>query len=300
MKLYKLQRKFGQSIDQLFAVLYKKLLSKPTKIDFDGDCRFALITVNFSTTYFLKLMLLTLCEQNQLNKVTRIVIVDNDSRDGGPGFLARLQQEISCLHLIENSFFCTHARGLRKGVAFLKHIERTLPSNEQSNILMFCDTDIIFRNPETLNALTEVYATGKYHFAGELRYSDSRCPQAQASFLTVRRDVYSHRNIMPFVNHGSPAYWMQKSLWKAGFKLKDFRSNFGGYILHRGRSGVSAAGKYYPISSYAAENNHRPHYMGIEGGEGIWKRTEQQFSHLLKPENETELIEYLNQFLNQS
>lgn len=295
MKLYKLQRKIGQGLDQLFASIYKKLFFRGHCQTFDGDSRFALITVNFSTTYYLKLMLLTLSEQYQLNKISRIVITDNDSRDGGPGFLNRLQQEISCIHFTSNHFVRTHARGLRKGIALLNQLEKHLPPDQQSNVLMVCDTDIIFRNPQTLNELSDIFNSGHFHFAGELRYSDNRCPQAQASFLNIRRDIYARQDILPFVHHGSPAYPMQKSLWNAGLKLKDFRSNFGGYILHRGRSGVAAASHYYPASSYSGEDNQKPHYMAVENGEAIWKQAENKYSDLLQAENEDKLILYLKE-----
>jgi len=100
--------------------------------------------------------------------------------------------------------------------------------------------------------------------------------------------------VEPFVHHGAPAYWMQRSLWRAGLQLADFPSNHGGYILHRGRSGVAAARQYQPLSAFATAANHGPHYMGIAGGAEIWGATEQHYSDWLRPEQEDELIDYLS------
>jgi len=49
-----------------------------------------LITVNYSTTRYLKLMLLTLTEQSSFQLLTNIVLIDNNSRDGGQRFLRKI------------------------------------------------------------------------------------------------------------------------------------------------------------------------------------------------------------------
>ncbi len=294
-KFNTIRRHLGQRLDQFCAVLYKKVRPLASR-KFDGDTRFALLTVNFSTTYYLKLMLLTLCEQKGLSKISKIIIVDNKSKDGGLDFLQQLSAVVNRLHLVENHFVCTHARGLRVGVKHLEQVEKL--ENTRSNVLMICDTDIIFRQKQTLSELSSIFDSTDAAFAGELRYSGIVCPQAQASFLCVRRDCYDRNDVAPFVNHGSPAFWMQRSLWKAGLHLHDFRSNFGGYILHRGRTGVAAAKQHNPLSSFATTANNKPHFMGVENGEAIWKETEKRFAKLLLPESEGELIEYFVDKLN--
>ena len=219
--------------DQGMTLLHWKLTRPPEVPAFDGVPRIALIVVNFSTTYYLKLMLLTLCEQKQLDLVRRIIIVDNDSRDGGKAFLRKLSNSVERIELVEHAYFLSHARGLRAGVAKLPKIEAHLKSTEQSNLFLICDTDIIFLNPDTLGRLTDVVIKSNAALAGELRYGVNVCPDVQASFFLLRRDCYFRKDIVPFVDHGSPAYWMQRSLWQAGLTLENFASNFDGYILPR-------------------------------------------------------------------
>jgi glycosyltransferase involved in cell wall biosynthesis len=290
-----IRRYFGQKVDQFFAIIWKKI--KPIKADkFEGDTRFALITVNFSTTYYLKLMLLTLCEQKDSDKVSKIIIVDNNSRDGGVDFIKKLSHAVDRIHLVQNKLICTHARGVRIGIDFLNKVEKD--DQTKSNVLMVCDTDIIFLNPKTLTVLSTIFDANKTAFAGELRYSIKMGPQAQASFLCIRRDCYARADVRPFVNHGSPAFWMQRSLLKAGLFLHDFRSNFGGYILHRGRTGVKAANQHNKMSTFATTPNNEPHYTGVENGKQIWQKTEDRFAHLLKKGSEDLLLEYFNKKLN--
>jgi glycosyltransferase involved in cell wall biosynthesis len=251
------------------------------------------VTVNFSTTYYLKLMLLTLCEQEDLSTLSRIVIVDNDSRDGGVAFLEKLAASSARIHFLRNRFNCTHANGLRKGISHIEDIERNRPEESRSNVILVCDTDIVFRNPQTLKELASCFSDGETVFAGELRHGLFPYPEAQASFFAVRSDCYARSDVEPIVHHGSPAYFMQRSLWRTNLKLADFPSNHGGYILHRGRSGVAASKRYHAWGPYATTDNDEPHYMGVEGGEKIWGAIENRYRDLLLPGKEEVLLDRL-------
>ena len=99
----------------------------------------------------------------------------------------------------------------------------------------------------------------------------------------------------PFVHHGTPAYFMQRSLHRLGLSLHDFPSNRGGYILHRGRAGVLATKTYRPFDAHATTSNDQPHFMGLPGGEQIWKATEQRWKELLAPQAEERLLDLLAQ-----
>jgi hypothetical protein len=257
----------------------------------------AFITVNFSTTRLLKLMLCTLGEQSALSFVQHLVIVDNHSRDGGAPFLRALASRVPRIHLVERRHFLNHAAGMRAGMRALAGIERALPPSERAGLLVFCDTDVVFRNPA---ALLDLSATIIHHdaaFAGEARYSSTTVhPDVQASFFAVRRDLVARRDVHPLVNLGSPAYRMQASILEAGLTLADFPSNHGGYVLHRGRSGVAAA-TTYGVGSYAGDTYSEPHFMGVPNGARIWADIEERWASLLDPTAEPALIEHLaNQF----
>src|SRR5262249_58076320 len=77
----RIRRQLEQRVDQAWALAQWKLERATPIAAFDGDPRFALLTVNFSTTRYLKLMFLTLTEQEALSRVRRVVVVDNRSRD---------------------------------------------------------------------------------------------------------------------------------------------------------------------------------------------------------------------------
>jgi hypothetical protein len=286
------RRHLEQRVDQAWTLARSKFERGASVAPFDGDPRFALLTVNFSTTRYLKLMFLTLTDQNALSRVRRIVIVDNRSRDGGVSFLRALAQRVDRVHLVEHRHFLNHARGMRSCVRALDRVEAGDSVVPASNLLLFCDPDVVFRNPATLRDLGDAVVEDGAAFVGELRRPPPDL-DVQASFFVVRRDIYERRDVAPFVNHGSPALWMQRSIWRAGLPVADFPSNHGGYVLHRGRTAVAAAHELFPHHSYSTADARHPHFMGVREGPRLWAETEERFAELLRPDAETRLLAFL-------
>lgn len=231
-------------------------------------------------------MLLTLTGQDALDRVTDIVIVDNDSRDGAAALRQALHGRVPRIHWVSNRHFLTHARGIRLGLSALHRL------GSQANVVLAVDTDVIFLRPDAIRALLARFEDGAA-LAGEMRHGLYEVPEAQASFVAFRRDVYARRDIMPWVNHGAPSYWMQKSIRRAKLPVADFRSNQDGYALHRGRAGVMAASRFRPRSSYASISNHDPHFMGVPGGESTWQAVENAWGPWLEPGAESALADRL-------
>ncbi len=280
-------------VDQTTTLLRHQLSDGYQPSAFDGEPRFSLVTVNFSTTYYFKLMLLTLVEQQDLELLTDIVVVDNDNRDGGREFLRTLERRLAKLHLVENRFFPSHARGMRIAIDWLAKDDAHRSAEQRSNVFLFCDTDVVFRREDTLRALASRFTESKIGFAGEMREGLYPLPEAQASFIAVRRDIYHRPDVVPMLHHGAPAYPLQCSLRRANIDLADFPSNFGGYILHRGRSGVAATRTYRRHDAHATAVTYRPHFMGVPGGRQVWESIEKKHQALLDPRAEPELVEYL-------
>ena len=281
-----------QGVDQAWTLVAKRVFWRRRVESFDGDPRFALLTVNFSTTHYLKLLLLTLGEQRGLGLVHRIVIADNDSRDGGPAFLRALSARVPRVELVEHRRFLNHARGMRGALRGLDRVEAREPEAERTNLLLFCDTDVVFRNPEALVDLAAATVANDAALVGELR----RCfkyPDVHASFLVVRRESYERPDVAPWMNYPSPAYPMQRGIWRAGLTVVDFPTNQGGYVLHRGRSGIVAAQNYAPRHAYATVEDWRPNFMNVPGGAQIWSAIEDRYAHLLERGSEPQLLDVL-------
>lgn len=278
-------------LDRVIATLRKRLGPTPRAIAWDGDPRFALVTVNFSTTHYLKLLLLTLTEQEHLGLLHRIVVVDNGSRDGGAELLDRLAARIPRFHVVHRRHWLGHGPGMRAGVRALDRIDRDDP--RPADLLLFCDTDVVFRSPETLTVLAGTVLQNDAALLGEVRVGVNPQPDVQASFFVVRRDVHARRDVAPAIHDGAPAYRMQRSIGDAGFSVVDVPTNHGGLTLHRGRAGVEAAGRYRPGHHYAGVRTNLPHFMGVPDGVRIWAEIEERWSDLLRPSAEDEFIDLL-------
>ena len=278
------RRHMEQRLDQAWALTAARVRRRGDIAAFDGEPRLAIVTVNASTTRYTKLMLLTLSEQQGLELLSEIVLVDNGSRDGGVPFLRALTQRVDRVRLVELHSFKNHARGMRAGVRHL---------TTDANVVLFCDPDVVWRNPETLLDLAAVTVAHDGAVVGEPRGANPTNPDIQASFLAVRRDVLARRDVRPPVNHGWPLLWLQADVVKAGLTVVQFPSNHGGYILHRGRTAVAATREYRQRSSYASATSRSPHYMGVLDGAAIWTDIEQRHAALLEASAEPRLLDLL-------
>lgn len=293
--LGRVRRRVAEGIDQA-VIAGSRMIRRPTapspppgRLD---EVRLAMVVVNFSTTRYVKLLLATLCEQSDLGLLRRLVIVDNGSRDGGPAFLAELRRRVPRVTIVERRHWLSHAAGMRAGVRALDDADVGIAPRLRSNVVLFCDADIVFRSPRTLVDLARVLQSGPVALAGEMRRVHAY-PDVQASFFAVRREVYERPDIWPPVDHGSPAYWMQRSIQRAGLTVADFPSNHGGYVLHRGRAGVAATRVFRPRHHYASVRSHEPHFMGVRDGERIWSDIERRHASLLSMSGQTDLVDLL-------
>jgi Glycosyl transferase family 2 len=182
------RRHVGMGLDEAW-VLGRHYVRRPfgrreprDVVPLDGSARFALVVVNFSTTRFLKLLLLTLAEQRGLGLVHRIVVVDNGSVDGGLQFLRRLATRSVRVELVERHHLFHHARALRAGVARLQAIDCGADAPDRCNVYLFCDPDVIFRSGGALQALSARIVDSNAALAGEWR-GDPDDPDIQASFV---------------------------------------------------------------------------------------------------------------------
>jgi hypothetical protein len=283
-----------QGADKAWVLVAKRVIPRRRVRPFDGDPRFAILTVNFSTTHYLKLLLLTLGDQHELGLVHRIVIADNDSRDGGRAFLRELSARVARVVLVEHQRFLNHARGMRGALRALDQIEAQVPDAERTNLLLFCDTDVVFHNPQALVELAAATVTNDAALVGELRKIDAfEYPDVHASFFVVRRDVYERSDVAPWMNQQAPAYALQRDIWRAGLPVINFPTYQGGYVLHRGRAGIVAARNHAPRHSYATVAASRPHFMGVPGGPETWAAIEARYADLLEPSSESRLLQVL-------
>ena len=274
------RRRASMTADRVFASAYKELGGLPVAKErvavppaATDRPSIAIVTVNFSTTRYLKLLLLTLAAQESIGLVSQIVVVDNSSLDDDSGFLSELDSRCTNVTVVRRRHWLYHGPAMRAG---LRAVERSCNGPTEPSVILFTDTDVVFRDRQTIGALSDVFSAGAA-FAGEFRQSKHEGPDVQASFFAVRRDVYQRRDVAPLTHDGAPARRMQASIVRAGLPVADFPSNRGGHILHRGRTGVQAAAQHRPRHQYAQVRRASAHFMGISGGQQIWDEIESRY-----------------------
>ena len=282
----RLRRRGAQLFDQARVGVGRLRGEKRLDVPWDGAPRIALLCVNFHTTDYLKLMLLSLARQAHLELLQRVIIVDNGSAPGDAVFLQALADPGSRITVVRNRKHRCQAGGMRRGRAELDRLDRDQPEAVRANLLLFCDPDVLFLRRDALQAVAACFGDPGVSHAGEMRTHLRPLPEAQASFLAVRRDWAAKPSVSPWVNHGSPAWWLQRDLQRQGGKGCHFLANADGYILHRGRSAVAATKTAEPGHAYATAANAAPHFMGVPGGARVWEEQSATYDDWLAPGKE--------------
>ncbi|NRB70693.1 MAG: glycosyltransferase [Xanthomonadales bacterium] len=257
-----------------------------------GHASPAVLTVNYNTTEALKLMLLTLSQQSAAKRIARVVVIDQCSRDDPEGFLPQLAATCPRILLITRRWRLHHAPGMRAGQRALARSEQDQPAFPGANLLLYVDPDIAFLRPELLQQICLKFEDEDAAFLGQFRRNLFPRPEAQASFLAVRRDWAERRGISPWVHAGSPAWFQQRDLWAAGAKGVDFPVFRQAYALHPGRTAVNRAARFRPWSSYASEQE-KAHFMGEPMAAEHLAALRQRHAGLLGVSNGSALLEAL-------
>jgi len=291
--LNRVRRRTEQAVDQALILVSQRVVPKPATTPFDGAARVSVVTVSFNTLRLTKLMLLTLADCWLHAQPRKLVVVDNGSTDGSREFLRRLSVSSPILHVIENRGQSSHAHGLRCGIRHIESIEREISVTQRTNVFLIVDSDVIFLSSDLFPRIIEVLIRQDAALVGQLQY-DVGEPYAHPCCMLLRRDCYGDKRVLPFVNHGAPALWLQRSMRKAGMKIVDFPVLEESFIVHRGRGTIDAIPSHARFHSCATAPYHGAHYHGNANGEQLWYATESRFDALLKPACEEDAIRFIN------
>lgn len=256
-----------------------------------GEARVSLLSVSFNTRELTKLMLLSLADQAWAAELQRIVLVDNRSQDGSAAWLNGLSRATR-VEVFHNSGPTSHGFGLRYAVEALAESEAQLPLERRTNLLLVVDTDIVFLRPDTLElCCRELMAHEGAGALGELQF-DLGEPYAHPCCLFVRNDAFSDARVWPFVDHGAPALWLQRSLRCSQRTILDFPLRSENHIVHRGRGSIAAVNRLGLDDVYANVRNDA-HFHGNPRGAALWAEVEARHAGRLGAENDAACADYL-------
>jgi len=291
------RRRLEEYLDQAAVRAAQPLRRRLPPSSFDGDARISVLTVSYNTLRLTKLMLLTLAESWCFPGLKYVVIVDNGSKDGSAQFLRRLAVGCKCVRLVEHRWPSSHASGLRCGMQFIGNLETALPENERTNLCLIVDSDVIFLATDLFRRMVETLVGSDAGLVGEVQWDVGEA-YVHPCCMLLRRACYEDDRVFPFINHGAPALWLERSMKKAGMKIANFPVLSESLVVHRGRGTVDALPRFAPLSSYGSGRYYGAHFHGNKNGRQLWMHTESRFEFLLSPDHERDAIEFIGAHLS--
>ena len=239
---------------------------------FDGvvrwpDCpvtpgRVAVVTVSYNTRELTALLLWSL-RRVLAWEALEIVVVDNASKDGSADLLAKIDAAGGC-RLIANAGNAMHGPALTQAMSFLASRRTGLP-----RWVWVLDSDVVISRPDALKKAVERAEETDAAIVGESWWDPWHETGRFLAYSLLIDPVRVWRDgIEPFADGGDPAFDLLQSAKAQGETLSEFPFARERYVIHRGRSSLSAVWESgdtaHPFHHWARDH-HEPHFALVEG-----------------------------------
>jgi glycosyltransferase involved in cell wall biosynthesis len=224
--------------------------------------RVAVVTVSYNTRELTALMLWSLRRILEWEPL-EVVVVDNGSKDGSAELLAKIDAAGGC-RLIPNAGNAMHGPALNQAISFLASRGSQLPQ-----WVWVLDSDAVVSRPDALEkAVNRAQETGAA-IVGESWWDPWDETYSFLAYSLLIDPVRVWRDgIEPFADGGDPVSGLLQSANAQGEKLSEFPFVRDRYVIHRGRSSLSAvweSGDTAHPSYDWARDHHEPHWGLVEG-----------------------------------
>jgi glycosyltransferase involved in cell wall biosynthesis len=224
--------------------------------------RVAVVTVSYNTRELTALLLWSLRRILQW-KSLEIVVVDNGSKDGSAELLAKIDAAGGC-RLIPNAGNTMHGPALSQAMSFLASRVSDLP-----RWVWVLDSDVVISRPDALEKAVNQAEGTEAAIVGESWWDPWDQTDSFLAYSLLIDPVRVWRDgIEPFADGGDPVSDLLQSAKAQGETLAEFPFVRGRYVIHRGRSSLSAvweSGDTAHPSYDWARDHHEPHFGLVEG-----------------------------------
>lgn len=224
--------------------------------------RAAVVTVSYNTCELTALLLWSLRRVLEWEPV-ELVVVDNGSTDGSAELLAKVAAAGGC-RLIANAGNTMHGPALTQAMSFLASKGSELP-----RWVWVLDSDVVISRADALHKAVQRAEDTDAAIVGEPWWdSEHRMNRFLAYSLLIDPARVWRDGIEPFADGGDPAFDLLQSAKAQGETLTAFPFVRDRYVIHRGRSSLSAvweSGDTEHPSYYWARDHHSPHFGLVEG-----------------------------------
>jgi glycosyltransferase involved in cell wall biosynthesis len=224
--------------------------------------RVAVVTVSYNTRELTALMLWSLRRILEWESL-EIVVVDNGSKDGSAELLAKIDAAGGC-RLLPNAGNVMHGPALTQAMSFLASRGSELPQ-----WVWVLDSDAVISRPDALKKAVDRAEATDAAVVGESWWDPWRKTDRFLAYSLLIDPVRIWRDgIEPFADGGDPAFDLLQSAKAHGETLAEFPFVRDRYLIHRGRSSLSAlweSGDTADPSYEWARDHHDPHFGLVEG-----------------------------------
>jgi len=220
------------------------------------------VTISYNTRELTALLLWSLRRILDWESL-ETVVVDNGSRDGSAELLAEIDAGGGC-RLIPNAGNAMHGPALTQAMSFLASRGSGHP-----RWVWVLDSDVVIGRPDALEKGVERADQTGAAIVGESWWDPWHETDSFYAYSLLIDPVRVWRDgIDPFVGGGDPAFDLIQSARAHGETLCEFPFARDRYVIHRGRSSLSAvwaAGDTAHPSYDWARDHHEPHFGLVDG-----------------------------------
>ncbi len=198
--------------------------------------KISVVCANYNTVDLISQLIFSLCRIVGREKISEIVIVDNNSTDGSVELLSTMQ-EAKIITAIFNSEQRYHGPALNQAMDYLlrKQIDAT-SEKEATDYVIVLDSDVVVLRSDILEDSVDALKKQNAGLCGQFQ-PHKHIPEGYAHINSILIDPVRvwKRGICTFEEVGDPAVPLQKSMIQAGIKRVDFPFCAENYLLHLGR-----------------------------------------------------------------
>ena len=289
-----------RKIQYVFERIYNKFVSLKFKISvirekyyranyvmrddmvFPNPPKVAIVVVNFNTKDLIALLLFSIFKNMGTDRVSQIVVVDNNSSDGSRELL-RSMHDANLITLISNKRQRYHGPALNQAINYLNKWNKT--ATQPFRYIWLLDSDVVILKRNTLDdAIAHMIKTqsaviGQFQDNGDV---DDDYPHISSIII----DPYKTWNcaIHPFLHHGWPSMLYYRDVQEKGMIINDFPFMRSNYMLHIGSGTVNKVYKdrlsTNDFFKWSIENHHHLFHKNPDGVK-IYNKTKDLFENTI-------------------
>jgi glycosyltransferase involved in cell wall biosynthesis len=252
--------------------------------------RVAVVTVSYNTRELTALLLWSLRRVLEW-KSLEVVVVDNGSNDGSAELLAKIDAAGGC-RLIANAGNTMHGPALTQAMSFLASRGSELPQ-----WVWVLDSDVVISRSDALEKAVNRAEETDAAIVGESWWDPWGETDSFLAYSLLIDPVRVWRDgIEPFADGGDPVSGLLQSAKAQGEPLSEFPFVRSRFVIHRGRSSLSAVWESddtaHPSYDWARDH-HEPHFGLVENAAAMHDELMRAFRADVGPLDDQKAVEAL-------